>query len=122
MYTGREGSIAVIVSPLTSLMMDQKLKFTPTGIRVEFVGEAQENEAVTQAVLNGEIHLVYISPECLFSKRYWRMFQSMKYQEKMIAFVVDEAHCVKMWLACKCCVLTQSHSIITGVMILEKIL
>ena len=48
MYTGREGSIAVIVSPLTSLMMDQKLKFTPTGIRVEFVGEAQENEAVTK--------------------------------------------------------------------------
>ena len=35
MYTGREGSIAVIVSPLTSLMMDQKLKFTPTGICVE---------------------------------------------------------------------------------------
>ena len=106
MYTGREGSIAVIVSPLTSLMMDQKLKFTPTGIRVEFVGEAQENKAVTQAVLNGEIRLVYISPESLFAKRYWRTFQSTKYQEKMIAFVVDEAHCVKMWLACKCCVLT----------------
>lgn len=37
MYTGREGSIAVIVGPLISLMMDQKMKFTPTGISVEFV-------------------------------------------------------------------------------------
>ena len=96
---GREGSIAVVVSPLISLMMDQKQKFTPTGISVEFVGEAQENEAATQAVLNGEIQLVYISSESLFSRTYWRMFQSTQYQEKMIAFVVDEAHCVKIWLA-----------------------
>jgi len=32
--------------------MDQKQKFTPTGISVEFIGEAQENEAAIQAVLN----------------------------------------------------------------------
>jgi len=48
----------------------QKQKFTPAGISVKFVGEAQENEAATQAVLNDEIQLVYIiiSPESLFSK------------------------------------------------------
>ena len=99
MYTGTESSIAVIVSPLISLMMDQKLNFSPTGISTEFVGEAQENEAATQAVLNGEVQLVFISPESLFSKMHWRMFQSAKYLEKMVAFVVDEAHYVKMWLA-----------------------
>ena len=82
MYTGREGSIAVIVGPLISLMMDQKMKFTPTGISVEFVGDAQENEAATQAVLNGEVQLVFISPESLFSRRYWQMFLSTKYLEK----------------------------------------
>lgn len=38
------------------------MKFIPTGISVEFVGEAQENEAATQAVLNGEVQLTFISP------------------------------------------------------------
>lgn len=37
----QEGSIVVCVSPLTSLMMDQKAKFSPKGIITEFVGEEQ---------------------------------------------------------------------------------
>ncbi|XP_065884181.1 ATP-dependent DNA helicase RecQ-like isoform X2 [Dysidea avara] len=96
--SGRSGSLAVVVSPLTSLMMDQRQRFAPTGISVEFVGEAQtDNDACTK-VVNGEVQLVYISPESMLNtKRYWHMFQSDSYQNKMIAFVVDEAHCVKMW-------------------------
>ena len=79
-------------------MMDQRQRFAPTGISVEFVGEAQtDNDACTK-VVNGEVQLVYISPESMLNtKRYWHMFQSDSYQNKMIAFVVDEAHCVKMW-------------------------
>ena len=29
------------ISPLTSLMMDQQAKYSITGLKVEFVGEAQ---------------------------------------------------------------------------------
>ena len=46
MFIGRQGSLAVVVSPLTSLMMDQRQKFVPTGLTVEFVGEAQKDDAV----------------------------------------------------------------------------
>ena len=63
MFTGRQGSLAVVVSPLTSLMMDQRQKFVPKGLRVEFVGEAQKDDAVCINVLNGDVQLVYISPE-----------------------------------------------------------
>ena len=98
MFIGRQGSLAVVVSPLTSLVMDQWQKFVPTGLTVEFVGEAQKDDAVCIIVLNGNVQLVYISPESLLNnKRYWHMFQITAYQERMIAFVVDEAHCVKMW-------------------------
>lgn len=31
----------VCISPLTSLMIDQSAKFSPKGLRVEFVGEEQ---------------------------------------------------------------------------------
>ena len=37
---GTTGSIVVCISPLTSLMMDQQAKFSPLGLRTEFVGEA----------------------------------------------------------------------------------
>ena len=80
-------------------MMDQRQRFVPTGLSVEFVGEAQKDDEASTKVINGDVQLVYISPESLLNtKRYRQMFQTKVYQEKMIAFVVvDEAHCVKTW-------------------------
>ena len=37
------GSIVVCISPLTSIMVDQRAKFSPLGLTVEFVSEAQED-------------------------------------------------------------------------------
>ena len=83
MFTGRQGSLAVVVSPLTSLMMDQRQKFVPTGLRVEFVGEAQMDDVVCINALNSDVQLVYISPESLLNnKRYWHMFQTTAYPGK----------------------------------------
>jgi len=97
-FTERQGSLAVVVSPLTSLMMDQRHRFSPAGLSVEFVGEAQKDDKACTRVINGVVQLVYISPESLLNnKRYRQMLLSRPYQEKMIAFVVDEAHCVKTW-------------------------
>ena len=90
--------IAVVVTPLISLMLDQKNKFLEKGIDVEFVGEAQEDEKAIEKIINGQVQLVYISPENLVENRLYRnMLRSTVYQEKMIALVVDEAHCVKFW-------------------------
>ena len=33
--------MVVCITPLVSVMMDQKNKFSPKGIRTQFVGEAQ---------------------------------------------------------------------------------
>lgn len=79
-------------------MIDQKENFMQQGLKVEFVGEAQKEESATTAVLNGDIQLVYISPESLLLNRKYRsMITTTLYQEKLRAFVVDEAHCVKFW-------------------------
>jgi bloom syndrome protein len=45
----RIGSIVVCVSPLTSVMMDQRVKFSPVGLSTEFVGEMQTDESATCA-------------------------------------------------------------------------
>ena len=36
---GRKGSIALCISPLTALMMEQRSKFIAKGNRAEFVGQ-----------------------------------------------------------------------------------
>ena len=98
MYISSEGSIVVVVTPLTALMLDQKERFSRTGLRVEFVGSAQDNERAIEEVLNGTVQLVYISPESILNNKKFRaMLQKEIYQEKLRALAVDEAHCVKLW-------------------------
>ena len=46
-------------------------------------------------VLNGNVQLVYISPE--MNKTYRSMLLSPQYQKNLVALVIDEAHCVKTW-------------------------
>jgi bloom syndrome protein len=82
--------------------MDQREKFSPKGITTNFVGEDQIDQTAIHNVLNGEIQLVYISPESLVCiSEYRNMLLSPAYQERLVALVVDEAHCVKMWLVIK---------------------
>ena len=87
-------------------MIDQKRSFKHKGITVEFVGEAQHDKMAATSVLKGEIQLVYISPECILNNKMFRnMLRKDVYQERLVALVVDEAHCIQMWLAkCTFCV------------------
>uniref|UniRef100_A0A1X7V9J4 DNA 3'-5' helicase n=1 Tax=Amphimedon queenslandica TaxID=400682 RepID=A0A1X7V9J4_AMPQE len=52
--SGKEGSIVVCISPLTSLMMDQGSKFSLKGISMEFVGEDQHHDEAINCVLKGK--------------------------------------------------------------------
>jgi len=64
-------------------------------LKVEFVGEA---ETAIMDVLNGNVQLVYISPESLLlNRRYRNMLITPTYQQKLRVLVIDEAHCVKFW-------------------------
>jgi len=96
-FTGSKGSIVVCISSLTSIMIDQRQKFSLKGIKAEFVGEAQTDPAVINRVLKGDLQL-YISPENLLNNdKYRSMLLTTRYKENMIALAVDEAHCVKTW-------------------------
>ena len=95
---GCTGSIVVVITPLIVLMVDQKKNFVPTGLSVEFVGEAQDDDAAIRRVLKGNVQLVYISPEnILNNKRFRDMLHKSSYQQRLVAIVVDEAHCIQMW-------------------------
>ena len=96
--TGKKGSLLVCISPLTAIMMDQKVKFSTYGLTAEFVGEAQTDVAASERVIKGKVQLIYISPENIICNRKYRhMLMSSVYKENLIGVAVDEAHCVKTW-------------------------
>ena len=79
-------------------MLDQKQNLSKKGLTVEYIGEAQDDHEALKCVLQGNVQLVYMSPESLLcNPRIRRMLCSSVYQRNLVAFVVDEAHCVKMW-------------------------
>ena len=95
---GHDGSIVLCISPLTSLMMEQRAKYTMQGVCSEFVGELQQDIEAMTNVQKGLVQLLFISPESLLSNPQWReMLLLPVYQERVVALVVDEAHCITMW-------------------------
>ena len=68
-------------------------------------GEAQIDQAIIQKVLDGDLQLLFISPESLLNNKKFRsMLLKGHYKERLIALAVDEAHCIKTWLVCLSCV------------------
>ncbi|MGJ8744867.1 DNA helicase RecQ [Polaribacter sp.] len=87
--------ITLVVSPLISLMKDQVQALKANGIKADFfnssISPQEENEVITKAI-NGELQLLYLSPEKLISvSNTWLKQLNIK----LVA--IDEAHCVSMW-------------------------
>ena len=107
LYGGKYRSIAIVVSPLSALMMDQeKIKKQgqsaaiiqakcseadrETGIEVQ--GDSVEN------VLCGRVSIVFAHPEILCSSKKCReMLLSDVYQRNVVCVLADEAHCIVDW-------------------------
>ena len=55
-------SIALVISPLASLMQDQVRYLKSVGISAEFIGDEQKSEEAKQLVERGECQIVYGHP------------------------------------------------------------
>ena len=98
MSAGCSDSLAVCISPLASLEMDVTEKFKSRGINAVFVGEQQKDWSQRRTVLDGNAEIVFTSPENLIcNKAYRDMLHTEVYKKKLVALIVDEAHCVKTW-------------------------
>lgn len=70
----------VCISPLTSLMIDQKAKLIARKVVAEFVGETQ---TAISSVIKGEVQLVLISPESiLMNFKFRNMLLTNQYKQK----------------------------------------
>ena len=86
----------IVVSPLISLMKDQVDGLNAVGIRAAFLNSSQsgtDSHQVENAYENGELHLLYVSPEKLLSAGFFSFLK----RRNVCLFAIDEAHCISAW-------------------------
>jgi ATP-dependent DNA helicase RecQ len=88
--------VGVVVSPLIALMQDQVEGLRQAGVRAAALNsslEASEASAVWRALEQGELDLLYVSPERLLSPGFLDRLEQLP----LALFAIDEAHCVSQW-------------------------
>ncbi|MDX2174982.1 MAG: DNA helicase RecQ [Candidatus Sumerlaeia bacterium] len=91
----REG-VALVVSPLISLMRDQVAQLRQNGIEAGSLhsGQPQEERAeVARSLRAGRLRLLYVSPERLALED----IESLLLGAPLSFIAIDEAHCISMW-------------------------
>ena len=93
------GGLAVVVSPLISLMKDQVDGLRTAGVPAACYHSAMtaaERREVVEAVRRGGCPLLYVSPERLVGEGGER-FQALLAASDLRFIAVDEAHCISHW-------------------------
>ncbi|MCX6092183.1 MAG: DNA helicase RecQ, partial [Candidatus Bipolaricaulota bacterium] len=88
--------LAVVVSPLISLMKDQVDALHECGVAAARLDSSQttdEQDDIVDAIQRRDIKILYVSPERLMMNGFARFLR----QQNLSLVAVDEAHCVSMW-------------------------
>lgn len=88
--------VAIVVSPLISLMKDQVDALKANGVSAEFYNSSLDSQTARQVLARlhaHEIDLLYIAPERLLSPDFLERLADVE----ISLIAIDEAHCVSQW-------------------------
>jgi ATP-dependent DNA helicase RecQ len=88
--------VTLVISPLISLMQDQVMNLREYGVKACFLNSSltqNEKNKIRARILQGEVKLLYVSPEGVLSGA----TSSFIDQLKVSLIAIDEAHCVSQW-------------------------
>ena len=86
----------IVVSPLIALMQDQVDALRQLGVKASYLNStlsAEEAYNTEQALLAGQLDLLYVAPERLKQQRMLDLLN----RAPIALFAIDEAHCVSQW-------------------------
>lgn len=88
--------VAIVVSPLISLMKDQVDALNANGVKAAFYNsslKAEEARKTLARLHNNSLDLLYVAPERLMSESFMERLKDID----IALFAIDEAHCVSQW-------------------------
>lgn len=88
--------MAIIVSPLISLMKDQVDKLQSAGISTTFINSSlsdKDTKIALQEVVTGTVKIMYVAPERFGNATFNRVISNMT----VGLMAIDEAHCISQW-------------------------
>ncbi len=88
--------VAVVVSPLISLMKDQVEALRANGISAAYLNSSQsygEAQIIENQLFRNELKLLYVSPEKAVSQGFISLLKSLP----LSLIAIDEAHCISSW-------------------------
>jgi len=90
--------VIFIISPLISLMDEQKEKLVSIGIPCAALhGNNDNKNEEIQLIMNGKIKIVYMSPEYLIKSDGLDIAKTLIENNQLKFLAVDESHCISVW-------------------------
>jgi RecQ family ATP-dependent DNA helicase len=88
----------IIISPLISLMDDQKDKLIKMNIPVSALhGNNKQKDRELFEIIDGKIKIIYMSPEYLIKGDGLELADSMIKNNQLGYLAIDESHCISVW-------------------------
>ena len=89
----------VVVSPLIALMEDQVCGLKKKGVKASIITASRSVRKENITTINGmdEDRLFFCAPEALVMSKWRAAFEQSRFSDRIVAIVVDEAHCVSKW-------------------------
>ena len=88
--------IAIVISPLISLMKDQVSALVASGVRAAFINTSLTDRQIQKAMTNacqGLYKIIYVAPERLMTNQFLDFARFVN----ISMITIDEAHCISQW-------------------------